>query len=386
MKTTGFIASFALVLLSSFLIGCGSSVHIGGHPVGPFVFTVGQGSDNVFSFKGSNSGAISPISSAATGHAPSAIQLQSFETFRQSLYVTDSASNNLTVFALDSTSGAVSGTGVSFPVGTNPIAIGLRGASGVGTTTGPVDLGFVYVLNQGTSDISAFRVSDNRGNLAAVPGSPFATQANPQALAVVTGGTSPTNISTFVYVANGALGTISGFASNPDGSLTELAGSPFPAGGNISALAGRIGGVILLASDAGNNRILGFTIGPTGALTPFAGSPVAAGTQPGAILFADSSFVYVANRGSNNVSGYKFDFASSTLTPIPGSPFAAGTGPVALGTTRPAQLYVANQGSSDITAFNIDANSGALTQVSGSPFRVPAPPSSIQTLFIMNVD
>jgi hypothetical protein len=67
--------------------------------------------------------------------------------------------------------------------------------------------------------------------MAEVPGSPFATQANPQAIAVVTGGTVPSNITTFVYVANGALGTISGFKVNADGSLTELTGSPFVTGG-----------------------------------------------------------------------------------------------------------------------------------------------------------
>jgi lactonase family protein with 7-bladed beta-propeller len=167
---------------------------------------------------------------------------------------------------------------------------------------------------------------------------------------------------------------------------TELTGSPFAAGTNISALVSRSGGVILLASDAGNNKVLGFQIQNNGSLTPLPGSTVAAGSQPGALTFTFNDFVYVANHGSNNVSAYKFDFATSTLTPIAGSPFATGTSPVALGTTRPLQLYVADQGSSDLTGFNIDLNTGALTQIPGSPFHTPAPPSSIQTLFVMNVN
>ena len=385
MKAILISACLTFFLILTSCGGDSTGPHIG-HPIGPFIFTVGQTSDNLFSFKGSDAGGISPVSSAATGHAPSAIVMQGFDISRMNLYVADAGSNNVTVFNLDPMSGMAGTTGITVPVGSNPIALGLRGASGVGTTTGPVDRGALYVLNQGSNSISGFQITDTSGHMTAVPGSPFATQANPQGLAVVTGGTSPTNIATFVYVANGALGSISAFKTNADGSLTEVAGSPFAAGANISSLTGRLGGTILLASDAGNNKVLGFKISDTGALTPFPGSPFPAGNQPGAITFAFNDFVYVANRGGNNVSAYKFDFNSSTLTPIAGSPFPAGTSPVALGTTRPLQLYVANQVSGDVTAFTIDQNTGALTPVPGSPFHLPVAPNAIQTLFVMNVD
>lgn len=377
-----------LLTFSLLLTSCGGSTHGPqiGSPIGPFLFTVGQTSDNLFSFKGSNSGGISPVSNTATGHAPSAIVMQGFDISRMNLYVADAASNNITVFNLDPSSGMAATTGITVAVGTNPIAIGLRDASGIAIANAPLDRVALYVLNQGSNSISGFTITDTSGHMAAVPGSPFATQTNPQALAVITGGTSPTTIATFIYVANGPLGSISGFKANADGSLTEVAGSPFAVGANITALTGRLGGTILLASDAGNNQVLGFKISSTGALTAFPGSPFPAGAQPGAITFAFNDFVYVANRGGNNVSAYKFDFASSTLTPIAGSPFSAGTNPVAMGTTRPLQLYVANQGSSDITSFNIDQNTGALTQVAGSPFHLPASPNAIQTLFVMNVD
>jgi 6-phosphogluconolactonase (cycloisomerase 2 family) len=381
MKT---IFTFIVIILFFLMAGCGGgqTIHTGS-PIGPFIFMVGQTSDNLFSFKGSDSGAISPIASAATGHAPSAVVMEAFSTFQMNLYVADAATNNLNVLSLDGTSGMVSQTGIVVPVGTNPVALGLRHASGTGTT----DHGDLYVLNQGSNTISGFRMTDVSGHMTEVPGSPFATQANPQAIAVVTSGTvSPANLTTFVYVANGALGTISAFKANADGSLTELAGSPFPAGANISALAGRMGGSILLASDSGNNKVLGFKIDPAGALTPFAGGPVAAGSQPGALTFTFNDFVYVVNRGGNSISAYKFDFTNATLTPLSGSPFTAGTTPVALGTAKPLQLYVANQGSSNLSGFNIDQNSGTLTPMSGSPFHTPAPPSAIQTLFVMNVD
>ena len=72
MKT---ILTYALLTFFLLLTSCGgdsNGPHIGS-PIGPFLFTVGQTSDNLFSFKGSNSGGISPVSSTATGHAPSAI-------------------------------------------------------------------------------------------------------------------------------------------------------------------------------------------------------------------------------------------------------------------------------------------------------------------------
>lgn len=386
MKAT-FTSGLLIVVLA--IAGCGgSSTHLpgSGGPIGPFLFMVGQTSDNLFTFRGSDSGAISAMASAPTGHAPSAVIMESLSIDQMNLFVANSASNTLAVLSLDPSTGAATPSGISVAVGSNPIAIGLRPPSGVSTPNTPLDRGAIYVLTQGSNSISGFQITDASGHMTAAPGSPFATQANPQAMAVVTGGAAPSNIFNFVYVANGALGTISGFKVNSDNSLTEITGSPFPAGANISALTSRLGGTVLLASDSGANKVLGFKVQSDGTLTALSGASVAAGSQPGALTFSFNDFVYVANRGSNNVSGYKFDFASSTLTPLPGSPFAAGTTPVALGTTRPLQLYVANQGSSDITGFNIDQNTGALAPMAGSPFHTPVPPSSMQTLWVMNVD
>lgn len=369
----------ALVTLLIITAGCGSGSHNVpvGSPIGPFIFMVGQNSDNVLTLKESESGAIAPSTIAATGHGPSAVTLLTLSTFQMDLFVTNSASNTVSVLNLDPTTGIASSAGITANVGASPMDIALRGPAGNGA-----DLGAIYVLNRGSNSISAFRIADAAGHLVEVPGSPFATQANPQALVVASFGTAPANITNFVYVANGTLGTISGFRINDDGSLTELAGSPFAAGAQISALNASGGG--LLASDATNNQVLGFKLQNTGALTPF--TAVAAGSQPGKIVLGLGNFVYVANRASNSVSAYKFDFAASTLMPVAGSPFSVGINPVALGFTRANQLYVANFDTSDVSAFTADTNTGALTPISGSPFQLTTAPSAMQTLFIMNVD
>src|SRR5262249_3508195 len=183
MKAILTFGSLILICLLSIITGCGNSSgpHFGS-PIGPFLFMVGQTSDNLFTFRGSNSGAISGTASAPTGHAPSAVVMESFSIDQMNLVVADSASNNLTVFALDPSSGMVSGTGISAAVGSNPIAIGLRRPSGSGAPNTPVDRGAVFVLNQGSNSISGFHVTDASGHMTEVPGSPFATQTNPQAI------------------------------------------------------------------------------------------------------------------------------------------------------------------------------------------------------------
>ena len=382
MKAGAFSVVFLALLAWN---GCSSQRPIPhGSPVGPFILTAGQTSDAVFSFKGDNGGALSPVSSLPVGHSPSALLIQSPQTLQQNVFVADAGSNNLAVLNLDPMSGMLSSTGISVATGANPIAITIFG--GPPNPTVQPEFGFIYVLNQGSNNISAFHIVDQVGHLSPVPGSPFPTQANPQAFAVASTGSDPTSMASFLYVANGAQGTISAFHLNNDGTLTEIAGSPFAAGGNISWVAAQpFSGPLLYASDTMNNNVLGFKVQSTGALTPVSGAPFTVGSQPGFIRIGINNFLYVANRAGNSVSGFKMDPVSGVLTPISGSPFTTGTNPSSLAMAR-GQLYVANHGSSNISAFAVDFNSGALTPVSGSPFAVSTSPDWVEDLFIMNVD
>ena len=110
--------------------------------------------------------------------------------------------------------------------------------------------------------------------------------------------------------------------------------------------------------------------GATGVLTQISGSPFPAGQNSHSVV-ADRTgqFLYVANHDSNNVSAYTIDPSSGALTPITGSPFSAGAGPHAVTVDPTGQFsYVANHLSNDVSAYTIDAASGALTPISGSPF------------------
>src|SRR5689334_11397430 len=149
MKAISFLAALIILVV---LAGCGGSSQPGphiGNPVGPFVLTVSQSSDTVSSFKGDKGGAISPIGSAATGHLPSALVIESPETFQHNVFVTDAGSNNLTVFNLDSATGMLKATGTSVTTGTNPVALALF--ENFPSQSAPP---MIYVLNQGSNSIS----------------------------------------------------------------------------------------------------------------------------------------------------------------------------------------------------------------------------------------
>src|SRR5712692_7573677 len=82
-------------------------------------------------------------------------------------------------------------------------------------------------------------------------------------------------------------------------------------------------------ANVSSNNVSGNRIdGATGTLTPVAGSPFPAELNPYSVtVHPTGQFAYVANYNSNNVSAYTIDGATGTLTPVAGSPFLAGTTP-----------------------------------------------------------
>jgi DNA-binding beta-propeller fold protein YncE len=147
-------------------------------------------------------------------------------------YVTDTGVTPGTVNVV-----TISATGVvavvsSHNVGTTPQAVVVDPAGK-----------HLYVSNAGDGTVSAFTISGSGATLTGgITGSPFiaggAASSLPTALAVDSSGR-------FLYVANGSIGTISGFAIGAGGGLTAVPNSP-----------------ILATLDA-----LGSTVGPVGIVT-----------------------------------------------------------------------------------------------------------------------
>ncbi len=207
-------------------------------------------------------------------------------------------------------------------------------------------------------------------------------------------------------------GAVSVFAVS-SGTLTEVAGSPFPlpneAGGNVSS--GNVASASALAvtptsfpsqfapcslfspptftppateylyvADLVNNVVLTYSVSSTGALTldPYStatpGAPTGTGPS-GVAVDPCNRFVYVSNFGSNSVSAFTIcnavtqncQSADYSLQPVTGSPFPAGDkpGPLAVypfGTF----LYVVDTGSGQVSPYQVSSNSGSLTPI-GNP-------------------
>jgi len=335
------------------------------------------------------------------------------------LYVTNAADNTLSAYSVDATTGALAAVGTPTATGTSPYAI-------VGLDIGG-DKRYVYVGNEGSNDVSAFAVNNTTGALTAVPGSPFATGTDPQAMALIsttgvshgsslyvanagsnsvfaypidentgalTGpsstatGKSPTSIvvdpdDLFIYVANhGGSNDISAFYT--DGTYvdrTTVPGSPFPAVGNPLSLALGAGGKFLYSAnpDATNPSISGFTIDPTTmALSRLSGSPFPLPVSHYIATDKTGAYLYVTSGAS--IVGYAIDATTGALTALPGFPVTVGVDAYSI-TVDPTNrfLYVTDDGTAHVSGFTLDASTGALTPMAGSPFPAGHHPDFIAT-------
>jgi 6-phosphogluconolactonase (cycloisomerase 2 family) len=175
----------------------------------------------------------------------------------------------------------------------------------------------------------------------------------------------------FVYVANSAAPSISGFSINTTtGDLTPVPGSPFPADFFPRVFAvdplGKFLYVGIATSFMGDStEIMAFSIGPSGTLTPVPGSPFNAGRNPVALAIDGSGkFLYVGNVDDSTLSAFTIDTGSGALSPL-GSPYAIPDFLYAATDSSGKFLYVGGMG---VSGFSIDAATGGLTVVPGSPF------------------
>jgi 6-phosphogluconolactonase len=318
--------------------------------------------------------------SVGTGAAPSAIAIT---PALDAVFVANSGSNSISSYSITSGSpAAVSGT---TKTGTTPMGLA-------------IDPGgkFLFVANQGSSNVSVFSIKGT--GLTAVPGSPFTTipaglsypnGTLPAAVAV-------SNSGKFLYVANQLANFVSAFSINStSGALTPLGVPFYNVGTSPSGLGISPNGGFLYVANAGSdsNDISAFAIcdnvvnscanptSPDGTLTQVAGSPFPAGLGPVAIAFdLNFNFAYVVDEGSNTVSQYSYGTGDGILTPLSPATISTGTTPVSIAvrvgatgtnigntTTNPTDyVYVANNGSGSISTYTLATSTGILN-VSGTP-------------------
>ncbi|GEM_PF-1046417 len=359
-------------------------------PSGRFVFTANvAGSLSAYSLNPST-GALTAVAGSpfAAGALPISVTVDPSSRFA---YVANYTSNNVSAFAIDGTSGALSSLGTS-PAGTHPQSAQVD-ASGR----------FLYVANTGSNDLSTYSIHPVTGALTALT---TVSGRGGTSLALANGASPLTYVPTFAYVANtnggNTTGSVSAFGINAGtGALSALSGSPFASGWNTQSLALGLSpfhpdyGPYLYVANY-NPTLSGFKVAADGRLTQLSGFPYAAPTgqyASASVVDPTGRFVYFANynnAGPGSVTGYRLDALDGHLVPMPGSPFAAGNGTTAL-TIDPSGrfVYAVNAYSNSVSAYVIDPLVGGLTRLDAdaatsgvqdfatgpSPYRVAAHPS-----------
>jgi 6-phosphogluconolactonase len=193
--------------------------------VGVLVANESDGTVSVFSIDNntSHNGALSANGSPfPAGNSPRALTIDPSGQF---IYLADATSNTLSGFSGSTADGVPASngsaiTGSPFATGSNPSSVAVD----------PLD-NFVYVANQGSNNISAFALNAATGALTSIAGSPFAAGTQPSAVAV-----DPTGMFAYVANAGSDTVSVYAIDATT-GALSPISGSPFVTGTQPSAIA-----------------------------------------------------------------------------------------------------------------------------------------------------
>jgi len=283
-------------------------------------------------------------------------------TTRDFIYAANGGSNDISSFSIERATGKLSSLGT-------PISTGGLDGAGVALAVTPDDQ-FLYAASSGGSNtVSTFSIASD-GTLTPV-GVPIPAGGEPDGIQVSADGS---------FLAVGLVGVgIDMFRIESAGGLRLVAGSPFPALGTLhgaSYVNINCKSTLLFAGHGttGPTTVSVFSIASDGTLSEIAGSPFIFGGSNSnvVVLGKDDHHLFVSNQVSNTITSLDVGSAGG-LTQITGSPFAdpGGSVPSGMATNRPGTLlYVANL-NAVVTGFSI-AENGALAPVPGSPFATGA--------------
>jgi 6-phosphogluconolactonase (cycloisomerase 2 family) len=240
----------------------------------------------------------------------------------------------------------------------------LAGCIGCGST----ESHYVFATLPAANEVASYREDPNAGVLTEIAGSPFPAGDGATSIVIHPSGK-------YLYTANPGVGEndISLFSIASDGVLTEITPrtSVAPLGSQPQTLVMDPSGHYLYVANVGSSNISVFSIGGSGSLTPVTGSPFFIGLEPqsmqispkGNLLYV-SSAISTGNGAFGTIVG--FSVSAGSLTRISGTS-SDGQNPTGIAIDpNGSYLYVANKVSGNIAIFAI-GSSGELTEVAGSP-------------------
>jgi 6-phosphogluconolactonase (cycloisomerase 2 family) len=239
------------------------------------------------------------------------------------MYVTNSGVNpgSISAFTIDNPGTLANVAGNPFPAQLGPTA-GLFFNGG----DYPTYNDYYLETDSASNTVSVYLVDATTGALSAVSGGPFATGAGPASIAGIQIFVSNLEANfDHVYVANSSAGTISIYSMDTQtGALTPSQGGPVPVGSGLSTVvASPVANYLFASSSQG---ISAFSTDASGVLTAVPNSPYAAGGGPGP-LAALGDYVYVVNTVDHTISAFTQNSANGQLIPLPGTAVQTGRAP-----------------------------------------------------------
>jgi 6-phosphogluconolactonase (cycloisomerase 2 family) len=226
---------------------------------------------------------------------------------------------------------------------------------------------YLFALDASNNEIWVFAINTSTGALT-VQGSQYPLQVGNTRVSAATAPGKMLRVSpdgALIAVAIGVAGDEVYTINETNGFLTPVTGVNAPPSGFTDDSVAFDGTSTVAESHlfvgrgitaAGSSTILSFAVTPsTGALSATA-TTYATGADPYALLVdLTSGFLYAADRGANQVDGYTL--ANGALTPLVSSPFTSGDEVTALAEDNGKKYVIAASagGSSDLTMYAFDA-------------------------------
>jgi len=254
----------------------------------------------------------------------------------------------------------------------------------------PAVVGHVYLDGNpaGANTIAAYNRAPG-GSLTPTPGSPFAAGGAGLGTGLGSQGAIQTaDNARFVLAVDAGSNQVSVLQTNPDGSLTQVPGSPFSSDGVKPVSVAVHGNLVYVANDGNateSANYTGFFLTNFGRLIPLPNSTVnapGAANDLGDVLFnSDGTNLVGTEVASSQIDSFQVD-SRGYLHAAPGSPFT-GQGLGAFGSAfrpsspfpfpnSPNQLFVSNPHNvgndvGTVSAFDV-ARNGELFSIGASPF------------------
>ncbi len=326
------------------------------HPAGTFLYAASSGSDNVTAFAIDDaSGALTPIGSPVTvGAGPSACVVSPDGAY---LYVANKTAETVSTLSIDQGSGALTPVGSPAPTGIAPTSIA------VNPDGSALYVGFIGTYFDFQGGVNSYSIDPSTGALTAVD-TEFATTAEiDTSLAVTPSGK-------YLLAAYLGLSDLAVYETGPGGTLTIVDPDPYDVASPADVIVDHSGSLVFV-SDYAQNEVYSLALDQqTGAVTPVGGAvdwrgaygaAIVHGSQP---LNTTSAYALVTNQDDDTVSTYAI---ASDGTLVPGGTEPTANNPVGVGLNPDGSLAVVTSETGNAAAsYDADPTTGELVATGSS--------------------